>query len=290
MGGRERLSAAVLVLVSLLLLIVPLVMITTGLVESATELAGKLHAGEIAVPPPPAAVADWPIFGGRLHDLWATASRSLDAALRQVIPHLAAGHRVLAAGLGIVMFALSIVIAGVLLLYSDRATNGARKIARRLAPDRGDELVELTGITVQSVTRGILGVASIQAFLSGIGMLAVGLPAAGFWVLLVLLVSALQIPTLLLLGPIIVYVFATSSTTVAVIFGVWTLAVSLSDNVLKPILLGRGVDVPLLVIFVGTIGGFIFGGIIGLFVGPVLLAVGYTLLNAWLDDVSDEQA
>jgi predicted PurR-regulated permease PerM len=188
------------------------------------------------------------------------------------------------------MFALSIVIAGVLLLYSDRATNGARKIARRLAPDRGDELVELTGITVQSVTRGILGVASIQAFLSGIGMLAVGLPAAGFWVLLVLLVSALQIPTLLLLGPIIVYVFATSSTTVAVIFGVWTLAVSLSDNVLKPILLGRGVDVPLLVIFVGTIGGFIFGGIIGLFVGPVLLAVGYTLLNAWLDDVSDEQA
>lgn len=290
LGGRERLSAAVLVLVSLLLLIVPLVMITTGLIESATELAGKLHEGEIAVPPPPVAVADWPIFGGRLHDLWTTASLSFDVALRQVIPHLAAGHRVLSAGLGIVMFALSIVIAGVLLSYSDRATNSAHRIARRLAPERGDELVALTGATVQSVTHGILGVASIQAFLAGIGMLAVGVPVAGLWALLVLFVTVLQIPGLVVLGPIIVYVFATSSITVAILFCVWALAVSLSDNVLKPILLGRGVDVPTLVIFVGTIGGFILGGIIGLFVGAVLLAVGYTLFNAWVEDVPTERA
>jgi predicted PurR-regulated permease PerM len=288
LGGREKLSAVILVLGSLLLLIVPLMMITAGLVESAGELASKLHEGEIEVPPPPVVVADWPIFGGRLHDLWATASQSLDAALRQVIPHLEAGHRVLSAGLGIMGFALSIVIAGALLSYSDRAANGARKVARRLAPDRGDELVELTATTVQSVTRGILGVASIQAFLAGIGMLAVGLPFAGVWALLVFLAAVVQIPALLVLGPIIVYVFATSSTLVAVLFCVWALAVSLSDNVLKPILLGRGVDVPMLVIFVGAIGGFILGGIIGLFVGAVLLAVGYTLFNAWVEHVPIE--
>lgn len=288
MGGREKLAAAALVLSSLLLLIIPLVMITTGIVESAAELADKLHEGEIAVPPPPVAVADWPIFGGRLHDLWATASQSLEAALHQVIPHLAAGQRALSAGIGIAMFALSIAIAGVLLSYGDRATNGAHRIARRLAPERGDELVALTGVTVQSVTRGILGVAAIQAFLAGIGMLAVGLPLAGVWALLVFLVAVVQIPALLVLGPIIAYVFATSSTIVAVLFCVWALAVSLSDNVLKPILLGRGVDVPMLVIFVGAIGGFILGGIIGLFVGAVLLAVGYTLFNAWVEDVPIE--
>jgi predicted PurR-regulated permease PerM len=288
LGGREKLSAVILVLGSLLLLIVPLAMITAGLIESAGDLAGKLHEGEIEVPPPPVAVADWPIFGGKLYSLWATASQSLDAALRQMIPHLEAGPRVLSAGIGIAMFALSIVIAGALLSYSDRATNGARKVARRLAPERGDELVALTGITVQSVTCGILGVAAIQAFLAGIGMLAVGVPVAGLWALLVLLVAVLQIPALVVLGPIIAYVFVTHSTLVAILFGVWTLAVSLSDNVLKPILLGRGVDVPMLVIFLGAIGGFILGGIIGLFVGAVLLAVSYTLFNAWVDHVPTE--
>jgi predicted PurR-regulated permease PerM len=290
MGGRKRLSATILVVGSLLLLIVPSVMITTSLVESATELAGKLKEGEIQVPPPPTTVADWPIVGGRLHALWATASQNLEAALGQAKPQLKAiGQWILSrgasAGFGIVMFALSIVIAGVLLSYGDRATDTARRIARRLVQERGDELVELTGNTVQSVTRGILGVALIQAVLAGIGMLVAGVPAAGLWALLVLLMATVQIPALLLLGPIIIYVFATSSTVIAVLFAIWTLAVSLSDNVLKPLLLGRGVDVPMLVIFMGAIGGFILEGIIGLFVGAVLLAVGYTLFRAWLEDV-----
>ena len=290
MGGRERLAATILVVGSLLLLIVPSVMITTSLVESATELAGKLEEGEIKVPPPPAAVADWPIVGERLHALWTTASRNLEAALGQASPQLKAiGHWILssaaAAGFGIVMFALSIVIAGVLLSYGDRATDRARRIARRLVQERGDELVKLTGDTVESVTRGILGVALIQAVLAGIGLLVAGVPAAGLWALLVLLMAVVQIPTVLLLGPIIVYVFATSSTMIAVLFAIWSIAVGLSDNVLKPMLLGRGVDVPMLVIFMGAIGGFILKGIIGLFVGAVVLAVGYTLFQAWLEDV-----
>jgi predicted PurR-regulated permease PerM len=289
-GGRDRLSAAILVVAILLLLIVPSVMITTSLVESATELAGKLEEGAIKVPPPPAAVADWPIVGERLHALWSTASRNLEAALGQASPQLKAiGHWILssaaAAGFGIVMFALSIVIAGVLLSYGDRATDRARRIARRLVQERGDELVKLTGDTVESVTRGILGVALIQAVLAGIGLLVAGVPAAGLWALLVLLMAVVQIPTVLLLGPIIVYVFATSSTMIAVLFAIWSIAVGLSDNVLKPMLLGRGVDVPMLVIFMGAIGGFILKGIIGLFVGAVVLAVGYTLFQAWVEDV-----
>lgn len=291
MGGRERLAATSLVVGSLLLLIVPSVMITTSLVESATELAGKLREGEVKIPPPPTAVADWPIIGGGLHALWAEASRDLEAALGQAQPLLKAiGRWMLSggatAGFGIVMFALSIVIAGVLLSYGEQATDTARRIARRLVDERGDELVRLTGDTVESVTRGILGVALIQGLLAGIGMLVAGVPAAGLWALLVLLMAVVQIPTVLILGPIIVYVFATSSTTIAVLFAIWSLAVGFSDNVLKPMLLGRGVDVPTLVIFMGAIGGFILQGIIGLFAGAVVLSVGYTLFKAWLEDGS----
>jgi predicted PurR-regulated permease PerM len=288
-GGREWLSAAILVVGILLLLIVPAVMITSSLVESATDLAGDLQQGELKVPPPPSRVAEWPVVGDTVYGYWVTASRNLEAALGQARPQLrAVGHWILSrgatAGFGIVMFALSIVIAGVLLSYGDQAAETARRVARRLVPERGDELVELTRATVQSVTRGILGVALIQAVLAGIGLLAAGVPAAGLWALLVLLMAVVQIPTLLILGPAIVYVFSASSTLVAVPFAVWSLAVGMSDNVLKPLLLGRGVEVPMLIIFMGAIGGFILEGIIGLFVGAVVLAVGYTLFRAWLEE------
>jgi predicted PurR-regulated permease PerM len=290
LGGRQRLAAAVLVLGALLVLLVPSVLLTTSIIESGTELAARLEAGDVKVPPPPAGVADWPIVGEQVHGYWATASRSLEAALGMAKPQLKAiGSWILstgvATGFGILMFALSIGIAGVLHAQGDRAAGAVRGLARRLAPERGDELVELTRATVQSVTRGILGVAFIQSFLAGVGFLVAGVPAAGLWALLVLLMAVVQIPPLLVLLPIILYVSSTSATGVAVVFGIWSLAVGLSDNVLKPMLLGRGVEVPMAVIFMGAIGGFILNGIIGLFVGAVLLAVGYTLFDAWLHEV-----
>jgi len=289
MGGRERLSAIVLVVGSILLLTVPSVLITTSLVESTTELAVDLHEGEIKIPPPPASVADWPIVGERLHAFWSKASQNLEAALGQAGPLVkATGQWILsssaAAGFGIVMFALSIVVAGVLLSNGDGVKDTSRRIARRLVHERGDELIDLTRDTVESVTLGILGVALIQGVLAGIGLLVAGVPAAGLWALLVLLMAVIQIPTVLLLGPIVVYVFATSSTAIAVLFAIWSLAVAFSDNVLKPLLLGRGVNVPMLVIFMGAIGGFILQGIIGLFAGAVVLSVGFTLFKAWLEE------
>jgi predicted PurR-regulated permease PerM len=182
------------------------------------------------------------------------------------------------------MFALSIVIAGVLLSNGDGVKDTSRRIARRLVHERGDELIDLTRDTVESVTLGILGVALIQGVLAGIGLLAAGVPAAGLWALLVLLMAVIQLPTVLLLGPIVVYVFATSSTMIAVLFAIWSLTVAFSDNLLKPLLLGRGVNVPMLVIFMGAIGGFILEGILGLFAGAVVLSVGFTLFKAWLEE------
>jgi predicted PurR-regulated permease PerM len=287
LGGRQKLAAAVLVLGTFLLLSVPAVLITTSLVDSASHLAGKLDEGAIEVPPPPSSVADWPIVGDPIHAFWANASRNLEDVLAEARPMLlSAGKGALgqaaAASLGILMFGFSIVIAGVLLGSGWRTPDAARRIARRLAPERGDELVDLTRDTVGSVTVGILGVALIQAIGAGIGLLVAGVPAAGLWALLVLFFAVVQLPAILILGPIIVYVFATASTGMAVVFTVWSLVVSFSDNFLKPLLLGRGVQIPTLVIFMGAIGGFLLQGIIGLFVGAVVLAVGYTLLNDWL--------
>jgi predicted PurR-regulated permease PerM len=292
MGGRRSLSAAILVVGTLLVLIVPSVLLTTNVVESVSQLAEKMEAGTLEVPPPPGRVADWPIVGERVHAFWADASRNLDEALDPLHPQLkVVGRWALeegtSAGLGIVMFALSIVLAGVLLASGEHAADAARRVAERLVPERGVELVTIAAGTIQSVTRGILGTAFIQALLAGIGLLAAGVPAAGLWALLVLLLAVVQVPTLLVLVPIIVWVFASKSTGVAVLFAIWGTAVGLSDNVLKPLLLGRGSDVPTVVIFIGAIGGFVRAGIIGLFVGAVVLAVGHNLFKWWLENAPE---
>ncbi len=289
LGGREKLSAALLVALGLAILIGPTVALTVSLVETAQVLARDLHHGSIRVPPPPESVASWPLVGERLWEAWSETSQNLEMALRRIAPQLkTVGLWLVSAaastGAGIVKFALSIVLAGVLLVQAQAASGLALAVASRLAGARGPALAELSRATVQSVTRGILGVAVIQSLLAGVGMLAAGVPAAGLWALLVLLLAVIQLPTLLVLGPAIAYVFSTSSTTVAIGFTIWSLMVGLLDNVLKPLLMGRGVDAPMLVIFVGAIGGFIHDGIVGLFVGAVILAVGYRLLVAWLEE------
>ncbi len=137
---------------------------------------------------------------------------------------------------------------------------------------------------MRSVAQGILGVTLIQSILGGLGCLVVGVPGAGLWALLILLVAVVQLPPLLVLGPIIVYVFSTSSTVPAVLFAIWSVLVSISDPFLKSLLLGRGVDVPMLIIFIGAIGGFITSGIIGLFVGAIVFTAGYKLFLRWLSE------
>ena len=132
--------------------------------------------------------------------------------------------------------------------------------------------------------RGVIGVAIIQSVLAGLGMLVAGVPGAGIWALLILILAVMQLPPTIILIPVILYVFAVESTTVAVLFMIWSLLVGFSDNVLKPLLMGRGSRTPMLVLFMGSLGGFIAGGILGLFIGAVVLSMGYTVFMAWLDD------
>lgn len=293
-GNRPKIAGGLMIMLGLLVLILPTIALGANLVESASEISDDLEGKTIAVPPPPASVEGWPIIGEKLYELWTGASQNLETALERFMPQIkevgvwlmsSMGHL----GVGLFMFIVAIMIAGVLLPNAERATALANKVATLVTGARGAELVALSAASVRSVTRGILGVALIQSILAGLGMLVVGVPAAGVWTLLVLLAAVVQLPTLIILGPVAVYVFSVNSTVVGVFFAIWAVIVGLSDNFLKPILMGRGSDVPTLVIFLGAIGGFVFEGIIGLFVGAVALSVGYTLFTAWLEQAEKEE-
>ena len=296
LGGRNKLAAMLVTLLLLIILIVPSLMFAGSLVETAQKLSAGLFKGSLNIPPPQAAIKSWPVIGETLYDFWHLSSENLTSAVSKIAPHLkvfglwllntAAG-----AGFGIVSFVISIVIAGVLLANEDRGVQVARAIAVRLAGERGIEFVQLSGATVRSVARGILGVAIIQAILAGLGCLVVGVPGSGLWALLVLILAVVQLPTILILGPIIIYVFYTASTVPAVLFAIWSILVGGCDSFLKPILMGRGVDVPMLVVFIGAIGGFILNGIIGLFIGAIILSLGFKLFQVWLnEDMKQEEA
>jgi predicted PurR-regulated permease PerM len=295
LGGRGRLAATLITLFALIVLLVPTYMLSDSLINAVQEYSANIDKGTLRVPPPPESVRSWPVIGEPLHTFWNLASNNLAAALSKITPQLkkfgipllstAAG-----AGVGILKFVVSIIIAGVLLANAVGGGRAASTIARRLTGEQGTKAVELAEATVRSVTLGILGVAVIQTLLAGLGFLVVGVPGAGLWALLVLILAVVQLPTILILGPIIVYVFATASTVIAVMFAIWSLLVGMSDAFLKPLLMGRGVDVPMLIIFIGAIGGFIASGIIGLFVGAIILALGYKLFLLWLNAETQPEA
>jgi predicted PurR-regulated permease PerM len=185
---------------------------------------------------------------------------------------------------GQLSFVLSFGIAAVLLAYARGATDFARRLLGLFSgsAERGAHLVTLTASTIRGVAVGVVGVAVIQSFLLAIGFFAIGLPGAGFWTVALLLLCIVQVPAVLVTLPIIVYVFAKEATQPAIIFLVWTLLAGLSDNILKPLMLGRGMEVPMPVILIGVIGGMIADGLLGLFLGPVVLAIGYVLLIEWM--------
>ncbi|HAJ91392.1 MAG TPA: AI-2E family transporter [Gammaproteobacteria bacterium] len=298
-GGRQKLTATLITLLALTILIVPTVMLSGSMVESSKALATDIEAGTLTVPPPSDRVKDWPLIGEKLHGAWSLASTNLEGALEKFTPQVEAiGKWFLSAaagvGGGVLMFVVSIIIAGAFLVYGRSGSQAMETIAARVMGKKGGtEFVELAGATIRSVAQGVLGVALIQSILAGIGMLVMGVPYAGVWAGLVLLLAIIQLPPLLVLGPVVVYEFSVAETVPAVIFMIWSMIVSVSDSFLKPLFLGRGMDIPMLVILLGAIGGMILSGIIGLFVGAVVLAVGYSLFVVWLDQEqhdSEEQA
>jgi predicted PurR-regulated permease PerM len=288
LGGRSKLTAALFTLAAIALLMVPTVMLFGSLIDGVKELSAGLKNGTLTIPPPTDSVATWPIIGESVHKFWHSGSVNLQETLLRIGPQLKeiAGDLLYSGGelaLGVIQFVFSIIIAGVFLARAGNCHTISNKIFRSFVGERGGELVDLSSATIRSVAQGVLGVAIIQALLAGVGMLIVEVPGAGFWAFLVLLLAVVQLSPLLVMAPVIFYVFSVSSQTTAVIFAIWSVLVSISDSFLKPLLLGRGVQIPMLVILVGAIGGMMLSGIIGLFVGAVVFSLGFTLFHAWLD-------
>jgi predicted PurR-regulated permease PerM len=287
LGGRSRMAAGIFVLLGMCLVVTPFLLTATSFVDSAQWLADNLADGTLKIPPPPEEVAQWPLIGDRLYATWSEASMNIEAALQQAAPHLAGVATALLStaagvGIGLLQFIVSIIIAGILMANSASGTDVARAVATRFAGQRGQEFAVLASKTVRGVAAGIVGVALLQSFLFAIGFFAVGVPHAALWAGLCLLLAVIQLPPLLVIIPIIVWVFSENSTPVAMLFMVWSLAAALSENWLKPMLMSRGLDLPMIVIFMGALGGFVSSGFVGLFVGAVVLALGYELFMAWL--------
>jgi len=291
-GGRRKLALTLFTVLVLAILIVPMGLLTTSTVATVAELSGQLDDKELQLPPPPASVKEWPVVGERVYGFWGEASSNLAGTIKQYAPEIRkAGKWLLntaaGAGMTLLMFLASIVMASVFMANAEGIKRFFGLLSVRIAGDQGADFAELTSATVRSVTQGVLGVAFIQALLAGIGMLVMGVPGAGLWSLLVLLLAVMQLPPILVLGPVMVYVFSVADTVPAVLFIIWGVLVSASDAFLKPMFLGRGLDIPMLVILIGALGGMMVSGIIGLFIGAVVLALTYRLFMAWLEAVPE---
>lgn len=290
LGGRNNLAGVIFILVSLALILVPTILLTDSIIDGATGLKNGLEEGTLKVPPPSESVKEWPAIGPKVYGAWAQFSRNMGneaAKYSEQLKGLAGWMAGSIAGLGaaVIQTIFSLIIAGVLMMHAMGGGRVANAIAYRLGGAKALELVTLSISTIRSVVRGVLLVAMIQGLMAAVGLVFAGVGGAGFWAVLVMVVAIMQLPPIIILGPIAAYVFsANDSTVVAVVFLVWSLVVSGADGFLKPLFLGRGVAVPMLVILVGAIGGMIVSGIIGLFVGAVILSLGYKLGELWLGD------
>jgi len=289
---RQGRAATLLVLVGVSLIGVPSFMLGSSFAGQVHEVHERFKNDEIAIKKPDPAVAEWPLVGKRVYASWSAAAENLPGYLAKIKPQLTElSKKVLAAAAstagGVFKFLGSMIIAGIMMAYGQAGSQSMQRIISRLAgPERGVQLHSLSTATIRSVAAGVVGVvgvAFIQALLLGVGFIWAGIPAAGILALVVLLFGIAQLPALIISLPAVAYLWATGdSTTSNLFFTVYLIGGGMIDNVLKPLLLGRGVEVPMPVILFGALGGMVTSGIIGLFIGAVLLAIGYQVFMDWV--------
>lgn len=292
---REGVAGILMALLLVAAIVVPVIMISDIVIEGSRQLLALIKQGDISLPEPPDKVKDWPMIGPTVWYWWHEAATNMVKTLAPFQPQLkAVGTSILknvgGLSLAVLQFVFSIAVAAVFLAHADAAKKLAAQVSYRLVGDGGIDIVALVSTTIRSVTRGILGVAFIQAMLAGLGFVVMGIPWSGLLTLVCLMLCIVQIGPMLVTIPVVIYVFSAYDTTPAVLFTIYVIFVSFIDNVLKPLLLGRGVKVPMLVIFVGAIGGFVAEGVIGLFVGAVILVLTYQLGVQWLKRIEDRQS
>lgn len=287
LGGRRRLAAALTTILSLLVIIGPATWLALGLIDSFRAISDQLDLSILRIPPPANSVKEWPLIGEPIYQFWELASTNFSAALAKIVPQLKPlGGRLLRVGadtgLGTIKFLVSIVIAGFLFLPAPAIVGAVKRLARRLNPARGEEFADQAAATIRAVSRGVIGISVLQALLAGIGLMAAGIPQASLITFAVLVFGILQIGPSVVLIPVIIWSWTLLDSTTALLFTGYMVPVNLLDNILRPIVMGRGLKTPMLVILIGVIGGTLAYGITGLFLGPIILAVIWELLVAWI--------
>jgi len=289
LGGRQGLSSTLIVLLGALLILAPTAVLLGLLGDSVHDLIQSVRANTLQVPPPPPGVAAWPIVGEKLHSLWSQASTDLPAAVQSQQPKigdLARAALAFVAGIGGAFLKLvaSFVIAAIIMAYGKAAIGASRAIFERVAAARGGDLADLATSTIRAVALGVIGVAVIQAILIGLMMLIAHVPLAGVAAAIVLVLGIAQVPAVIVTLPAIAYLWISGQygTVSAIAYTIGLVLAGMADNVLKPLLLGRGVDAPMPVILLGALGGMAAGGILGMFVGATLLALGYQIFMRWV--------
>jgi len=289
---RQGIAATLLVLGCILLLVVPMGLLGSSFADHIFGLHSAFVNNTLAIPRPDAAVADWPLVGERLYRVWSAAADNLPEFLQEMQPQIETVLKAIVSAAAntagsLVAFLCALIIAGVMMAYGGSGSQMMRRILCRIGgPVRGQRLQRLSTATVRSVATGVIGVAFIQALLIGIGFIMAGIPAAGVLALIAMFIGIMQLPGALITLPAIGYLWwaGDGSTTSNIIFTIYLVAAGLADNVLKPLLLGRGVDAPMPIILLGSLGGMISSGIIGLFLGAVILTIGYQIVMEWVGE------
>ncbi|MFD1327691.1 AI-2E family transporter [Mycoplana ramosa] len=287
LGGSKRLAAAVITLLSLGVIIGPLAAIALNFVDATHWLMTKLEVGSLQIPTPSEGIKQWPVVGQRVFEAWRLASENLADTLTRLQPLLLdLGGEVLTKaariGFGLLSFIASVVIAGFLFGHGPQLATGINRLADRIAGDRGVGFVRLAAATIHNVARGVIGVAIFQSVLVGLILYVFALPLSGGLTFVVLILCIVQIGPAPVLLPVIIWAWMTQDLVYALSLTALLVPVAVIDNVLKPILVSRGLSTPMLVILMGVIGGTLSYGLIGLFLGPIVLSVFYDLLVAWL--------
>jgi predicted PurR-regulated permease PerM len=288
MRGKPRIASLIIVLLFLAIIIVPSWFFLDSLIKEVKDIKASFHGSGLTIPPPSEKVKSWPIIGDPVYDVWQSASENLQGTVMKYKDQLAKIGGKLAKGVlstagGILQMLIALIIAGFLLTVKGMGES-IRKFFRKVAgPEKGEEFADVTIKTVGNVVKGVLGVALIQATLIGLGFLLAGVPYAGIWTLFVFILAVLQLPVILVVIPVAIYLFAEKELLPAILWTIYLLLAGASENIFKPLLLGKGAPVPMLVIFIGVIGGFIFSGFIGLFTGAIIMSIGYKLFVTWIN-------
>jgi predicted PurR-regulated permease PerM len=291
--GKRALAVLVMTLILLLALVVPLSLAVATIADNADRIAGWARwLTEFRVPPPPDWVAGLPLVGARLQDFWQqVAAAGIEDYAARLAPYASTVTGVFLSkagnfGLLFLQFLLVVVIAAILYAGGEPAAEWMKRFGRRLGGERGAGVVVLAGQAIRGVALGVVVTAIVQSVLGGIGLALAGVPMAPVLTALMFMLCIAQLGPILVLVPAVVWVYWSGDSAWGTFLLVWTLVVGTMDNFLRPLLIKKGADLPLLLIFAGVIGGLVSFGLVGIFVGPVVLAVAYTLLDAWVEDDS----